>query len=195
MENELSSIPPAPKGNPIIRFVEIIGIFDKEFTNHADANDINHSLYRGQQWNFGEFDKVLLNTRPRYNLSIENQTLSRDFDPIKLGVLQVSGWSERLLNEVGAYEWSKEDQLIASEDYYTWDTKQLCEVIQEAQGGQLVGYFPYKAVVSIVARHQEEWYKISHALLEKNAQWVRIFTDKFVEKKFAEFPFVIETVK
>ncbi|CAJ0857356.1 4199_t:CDS:2 [Entrophospora sp. SA101] len=171
LEAELSSIPPAPKGNPIIRFIEIIGIFDKEFTNHADANDIDHRLYRGQQWNFGEFDRVLLNTRPRYNLSIDNQLMNQEFDPIRPGALQVRGWTDKLLNEIGADEWSKDEGLIANESEYTWDMKQLCEKMQEAQGGQLVGYFPYKAIVSIVARHQKEWYKISHTLLDKNAEW------------------------
>nr|CAG8563722.1 10111_t:CDS:2 [Entrophospora candida] len=136
---ELSSIPPAPKGNPIIRFIEIIGIFDKEFTNHADANDIDHRLYRGQQWNFGEFDRVLLNTRPRYNLSIDNQLMNQEFDPIRPGALQVRGWTDKLLNEIGADEWSKDEGLIANESEYTWDMKQLCEKMQEAQGGQLVG--------------------------------------------------------
>ncbi|CAJ0889279.1 7793_t:CDS:2 [Entrophospora sp. SA101] len=137
LEAELSSIPPAPKGNPIIRFIEIIGIFDKEFTNHADANDIDHRLYRGQQWNFGEFDRVLLNTRPRYNLSIDNQLMNQEFDPIRPGALQVRGWTDKLLNEIGADEWSKDEGLIANESEYTWDMKQLCEKMQEAQGATL----------------------------------------------------------
>src|SRR5204862_1223656 len=47
----------------------------KQFTAHANAEDVEHRLYRGQQWNFGQFDQALLSTRPIYKLSFDGETI------------------------------------------------------------------------------------------------------------------------
>ncbi|CAB5395671.1 unnamed protein product [Rhizophagus irregularis] len=73
---------------------ELIGIFDKLFTSHANAENVDHKLYRGQQWNFGQFDQALLNTRPRYKLAFDGESINEMFDPIKPGSLQYRGWTQ-----------------------------------------------------------------------------------------------------
>ncbi|CAG8520927.1 15958_t:CDS:2 [Acaulospora colombiana] len=193
LEEKLESLPPPPEDNPIYRFMELIGKFDKEFSSHANSEHHEPRLYRGQQWNFGQFDLALLNTRPVYNLSFRNSFSSEYFDPIKQGSLQFSGWTEGIRNEIDADEWGMNER--GPDGQYTWTLEQLSEVIQRAQGGQLVGYFPFKSVVNIVGKHQKEWFKISQKLMEKNYEWVSSFTDELVEKEFLEFPNAVDEIK
>ncbi|CAG8691785.1 7427_t:CDS:2, partial [Funneliformis mosseae] len=143
-EKRLNNLPHRSNENPIIRFSELIGIFDKSFTSHANAENVDHKLYRGQQSNFGQFDQTLLKTRPIYILSFDGgETNAEIFDPIKPGALQ---WRK----EFSAEDWKEFDfDEYASDSKYLWTMDQLYEVVQDQQGGQLVGYFPYKAVVSI----------------------------------------------
>ncbi|CAG8742149.1 12503_t:CDS:1, partial [Funneliformis mosseae] len=145
-EDRLSRLPHKPAGNPIIRFLELIGIFDKAFTSHANAENVNHKLYRGQQWNFGQFDQALLNTRPIYKLNLnEGMANSEIFDPIKPGSLQYRAWTNELralLDEWGTAGFDGH----SDESKYMWTIDQLYEAVQESQGGLLAGYFPYKAV-------------------------------------------------
>jgi hypothetical protein len=192
LEGKLKQLPLPPDGNPIIRFLELIGIFDKLFTSHAHAEHVEHRLYRGQQWNFGQFDQALLRTRPRYKLTFDDELINDVFDPIKPGVLQVRGWTKNLKDEISADTWGESK---SDEPAYTWKLDQLAETVQQSQGGQLVGYFPYKAVAYIVARHQKDWFSISTTLLDKNYDWVAQFTDELVDDVFKEFPNAVEEIK
>ncbi|CAI2166175.1 6986_t:CDS:2 [Funneliformis geosporum] len=191
-EERLNSLPHKPIGNPTIRFLELIGKFDKKFTCHANAEHVDHKLYRGQQWNFGQFDQALLDTRPIYKLTFDEGRLNTEiFDPIKPGSLQYRGWAGDLREE----EWEEFDFDNDVSEKYVWTIDQLYEAVQESQGGLLVGYFPYKAVVSIVGKHQKEWLQISTKLLNKNHDWVANFTDELIEITFKEFPNVIGEIK
>jgi hypothetical protein len=192
-QEKLNALPQPPDGNPTIRFLELIGEFDKKFTSHANAEHVDHKLYRGQQWNFGQFDQALLNTRPRYKLAFENEPMNDLFDPIKPGVLQCLAWSQKLKDEIMAVHWGGSEDDYSSD--YVWELENLCETVQGSQGGQLVGYFPYKAVVAIVAKHQKEWYNISKKLLDKNHDWVAQFIDEMVESIFREFPNAVEEIR
>ncbi|CAB4374220.1 unnamed protein product [Rhizophagus irregularis] len=192
-QEKLNALPLPPDGNPTNRFLELIGIFDKLFTSHANAENVDHKLYRGQQWNFGQFDQALLNTRPRYKLAFDGESINEMFDPIKPGSLQYRGWTQKLKDEIMADNWGGTDDSYSSE--YVWELDQLCETVQESQGGQLVGYFPYKAVVAIVAKHQKDWSVISTKLLDKNHDWVRQFVDEMVESIFREFPNAVEEIR
>ncbi|CAI2173238.1 12815_t:CDS:2 [Funneliformis geosporum] len=192
-EERLIKLPNKPVGNPTIRFLELIGKFDKMFTSHANAEHVDHKLYRGQQWNFGQFDQALLNTRPIYKLTFdEGFANSEIFDPIKPGSLQYNGWTDELKKEL-TDEWKASD--FNDHSRYVWTIDQLYEAVQESQGGLLAGYFPYKAVVSIVGKHQEDWLPISTRLLNKNHDYVANFTDELIEQTFKEFPNVIGEIK
>ncbi|CAI2163221.1 966_t:CDS:2 [Funneliformis geosporum] len=196
-EKRLNSLPHKSIENPIIRFSELIGKFDKLFTSHANAEHVDHKLYRGQQWNFGQFDQALLKTRPIYLLSFDGgSTMAEIFDPIKPGALQYRGWSNTLMEEIRATNWEEIDfNNSDGNSKYMWSMDKLYEVVQDKQGGLLVGYFPYKAVVSIVGKHQEEWLSISTKLLNKNHDWVASYTDVLIDDTFKEFPDVIGEIK
>ncbi|CAG8541971.1 4772_t:CDS:2 [Funneliformis caledonium] len=58
----LKNLPHKPVENPS-RILELIIKFDKVFTNNEY---VDHKLYRGQQWNFSQFNQALLNARPIY---------------------------------------------------------------------------------------------------------------------------------
>ncbi|CAG8460533.1 2613_t:CDS:2 [Funneliformis caledonium] len=193
-EEKLRSLPHKPGGNPSIRFLELIGSFDKLFTSHANAEHVDHRLYRGQQWNFGQFDQALLNTRPVYKLTFDGEVKNTEtFDPIRPGALQYRGWTKNLRDEITADNWGELNK--KDENDYIWNLEQLCEVVQGSQGGQLVGFFPFKAVVAIVAKHQKDWFPISTKLLDKNHDWIGQFVDELADSTFKEFPNVIQEIK
>ncbi|CAG8446764.1 12393_t:CDS:2 [Acaulospora morrowiae] len=193
LEDKLQLLPPPPDGNPVKRFMELISKFDKEFSSQTNTDHLEPRLYRGQQWNFGQFDVALLNTRPIYNFSFIGSYSTETFDPIKPGALQYSEWTENMRREIEAEEWGS--SFHQDNHQYTWDLEKLCEVVQRAHGGQLVGYFPYKAVVNIVEKHKKDWFKISQKLLYKNYEWVANFTDELVEETFKEFSNAIKKIK
>lgn len=102
---------------------------------------------------------------------------------------------KNLKDELTADPWGETDDDHPLDSEYVWKLDQLAEVVQRSIGGQLVGYFPYKAVVSIVAKHQKEWLTISTRLLDKNHDWVAQFTDELVDNHFKEFPNAVHEIK
>ncbi|CAG8631936.1 13331_t:CDS:2, partial [Acaulospora morrowiae] len=77
-------------------------------------------LYRGQQWNFRQFNLALL-ILDRF--IIFSSYSAETFDPIKL--------------EIAAEEWCS--CFHQDNHQYTWTLEELCEFVQTAHGGQLTG--------------------------------------------------------
>ncbi|CAG8602664.1 12746_t:CDS:2 [Funneliformis caledonium] len=183
-EEMLNSRPDKPVETPTIRFLDK---FDRVFTNHEY---VDHKLYHGQQWNFGQLNQALLYTRPRYKLTInEGVTNTEIFDPIKPNPLQFC-LKKGLSDECTLDGWSD-----YSNTQHILTIDQLNEAVQESQGELLDGNFPYTAVISIVEKHQEEWYSISVKFFNKHCDWVAGCIDTLINNTFEEFPNVIRGIK
>jgi len=189
----LRELPPPPDDGqkPAFRLFKLIMHFSKLFSNHADVNDTDNSLYQGQLWNIGQFDKALLYTRPIFEFSFSQGNVT-PFDPIKQGMLQTFAWKDPFVNNVGGEHWSVEYKKYEK----TFAPDDLSQIIQDSQGGVLVPNFNPLAIVKIVQKRQKEkWLDISYRLLEKNYEWISFFMNKLIKREFSEFPRAVPRIQ
>ncbi|RUS20844.1 P-loop containing nucleoside triphosphate hydrolase protein [Endogone sp. FLAS-F59071] len=176
---ELKSIEP-PEGDPISAFTESIHNFCTLFRDHANTDSLNNRLYQGQLWNLGQYDLVISNTCPLFNLHAVGKKDGLVFDPVRLGVLQPSLF-DKIKGEINAEDWSKDKD---AEPRKIWNVEDVRHYLVDQQGGMLVGFFPYKAVAAIVKIHTAHWEKYAQKLLDKNFEWVKYFVNRLVEESF-----------
>jgi hypothetical protein len=189
----LRELPPPPDDGqkPALRFFKLIMQFSKVFGNHADVNDTDNTLYQGQLWNIGQFDRALLYTRPIFEFSFSQGNVT-PFDPIKQGMLQTFAWKDPFVNNVSGEHWSVEYKKYEK----TFTPDDLSQIIQDSQGGVLVPNFNPLAIVKIVEKRQKDkWHEISNRLLDKNFDWICCFTNKLIKKEFSEFPRAIPKIQ